>query len=473
MESDPKAQNQDQLLVNPPAPLAGPDPVPAQESYLSRLKNYIFKGGKALRHRNYRLFWTGQLVSLIGTWMQNLAQSWLVLTLSNNDPFALGLVAGLQFLPTLLFSLFTGVIADRYSKHRILLITQSSSMAVAALLGVLTVGGWVQLWHVYLCALALGMVNALDMPTRQSFVSEMVGKDDLMNAVALNSTIFNAARVVGPAVAGLLIGLGEAIFRSTEAGVALAIWLNAFSYIAVIIGLLKMDTSKLFQNSRKRLEGSVFKNLGEGLSFIWHTPSIATLIIVVGMVGTFGFNFNVWIPVIAREILKVGADGYGILMAGLGLGALFSSLYIAVNAKNPNHRNILIATAWFAFFEAGVALSGNFFLTLFFMVGTGLAMIQVSAATNTYVQMNTPDHLRGRVMSVYMLVFAGTTPFGSVFVGWLSSAGGTPFSMFTSAVLSGLAVPIALLYYRRNHNYKRAGRAVLTPTPEAAPSTEQ
>ena len=323
MELDPKNQNQDQLLVKPAAPIAGPDPMRAQEGYLFRLKTYIFKGGKALRHRNYRLFWTGQLVSLIGTWMQNLAQAWLVLTLSNNDPFALGLVSALQFLPTLLFSLFTGVIADRYSKHRILLITQSSSMVVAAMLGVLTVGGWVQLWHVYACALILGMVNALDMPTRQSFVTEMVGKDDLMNAVALNSTIFNAARVVGPAIAGLLIGLGEAIFRSTEAGIALAIWINAFSYIAVLIGLFKMDTSRLFQIARKRLNGSVFSNLGEGLSFIWNTPSIATLIIVVGMVGTFGFNFNVWIPVLARETLGVGADGYGILMAGLGLGALF------------------------------------------------------------------------------------------------------------------------------------------------------
>lgn len=471
MELDSNNQDQDPLLVKPAAPIAEPAPIQSHESYLSRLKNYIFKGGKALRHRNYRLFWTGQLVSLIGTWMQNLAQAWLVLTLSHNDPFALGLVSGLQFLPTLLFSLFTGVIADRYSKHRILLITQSSSMVIAALLGVLTVGGWVQLWHVYTCALALGMVNALDMPTRQSFVSEMVGKDDLMNAVALNSTIFNAARVVGPAIAGLLIGLGEAIFKSTEAGVALAIWLNAFSYIAVLIGLLKMDTTKLFQIAKKRLNGSVFSNLGEGLSFIWNTPSIATLIIVVGMVGTFGFNFNVWIPVLARETLGVGADGYGILMAGLGLGALFSSLYIAVNAKNPNHRKILMAAAGFAFFEAGVALSANFFLSLFFMIGTGLAMIQVSAATNTYVQMNTPDHLRGRVMSVYMLVFAGTTPFGSVFVGWLSSAGGTPFSMFTSAMLSGLAVPLAYLYYRRSKNYTRKGKAALTA--EAAPSTEQ
>ncbi len=471
MSLDNKVPNQTQPFINPDSPLEVTAPVQSQEGYLSRLKNYIGKGGTALHHRNYRLFWTGQLISLVGTWMQNLAQAWLVLTLSNNNPFALGMVAALQFLPTLLFSLFTGVIADRYSKHRILIITQIAAMLLAALLGVLTVGGWIQLWEVYFCAFALGMVNALDMPTRQSFVSEMVGKEDLMNAVALNSTIFNAARVVGPALAGLLIGLGEAIFKSTQAGVSLAIWLNAASYIAVLIGLLKMDPSKLFQNSRKQLNGSVFTSLREGISFIWHTPTVATLIIVVGMVGTFGFNFNVWIPILARENLGVGAEGFGILMAALGLGALFSSLSMAIGGKTPSHRRILIGAAWFAFFEAGVALSGIYLLSLVCMVGTGLAMIQVGAASNTYVQMNTPDYLRGRVMSVYMLVFAGTTPFGSLLAGWLGSLGGTPFSMFVCALISALAVPFAFFYYRRNTNPLRSGKSPLTA--EAAPSTEQ
>lgn len=461
---------QNQTFIKPDSPIAETAPVQSQEGFLYRLKNYVGKGGTALRHRNYRLFWTGQLVSLIGTWMQNLAQAWLVLTLSHNDPFALGLVSGLQFLPTLLFSLFAGVVADRFPKHTLLLITQSTSMVIAAILGTLTVGGWVELWHVYACAFALGMVNALDMPTRQSFVSEMVGRDDLMNAVALNSTIFNAARVAGPAIAGLLIGLGEAIFKSTQAGVALAIWLNAFSYIAVLIGLIKMDTSKLFQIAKKQLKGSVFHNLSEGISFIWHTPRVATLIIVVGMVGTFGFNFNVWIPVLARENLGVGAEGYGILMAALGLGALYSAVSMAINGRTPSHKKILISAAVFGLFEAGVALSGFYLLSLVLMVGTGLAMIRVGAASNTFVQMNTPDHLRGRVMSVYLLVFAGTTPIGSVFCGWLGSIGGTPFSMFVCAMISTLAAPLAYLYYRRNTNPARAGNGTLA---EAAPSTEQ
>jgi MFS family permease len=465
-------QNQDQPFIQPAGPLEGPAPIQSQAGYLYRLKNYIGKGAKALQHRNYRLFWTGQLISLIGTWMQNLAQAWLVLTLSHNDPFALGMVSALQFLPTLLFSLFTGVLADRYSKHRILIITQGSSMLVAAILGTLTMAGWVQLWHVYVCALVLGVVNSLDMPTRQAFVTEMVGKDDLMNAVALNSTVFNAARVVGPAIAGLLIGLGEAIFNSTQAGISLAIWLNAVSYIGVLVGLLKMDPSKLFRAIPKKLNGSVFSNLGEGLSFIRHTPSVATLIIVVGMIGTFGFNFNVWIPVIASEILGVGAEGYGVLMAGLGLGSLFSALAMAVGSKEPTHRRILIGAAMFAFFEAGTALSGIFLLSLLAMVGAGVAMIRVSAASNTYVQMHTPDYLRGRVMSVYMLVFAGTTPFGSLLAGWLGRVGGTPFSMFVCASLSALAVPFAYLYYRRNVRPRRSGKAPLSAE-AVSPSSEQ
>jgi MFS family permease len=445
-------------------------------NFLLKLRKYLTKGGQALKHRNYRLFWTGQLISLIGTWMQNLAQAWLVLTLSNNDPLALGLVSALQFLPTMLLSLFTGVIADRYSKHRLLIITQTSSMLLAALLGVLVVGGWVQLWHVYLCALALGAVNALDMPTRQSFVSEMVSKEDLMNAVALNSTIFNAGRVVGPALAGLLIGLGEKIFNSTEAGVALAVWLNAISYLAVIFNLLRMDTSKLFPIQRKASTGTVMSNLKEGLVYIWKTPAILSLIILVGTMGTFGFNFNIWIPVLSRLYLNVGADGYGVLMAGLGLGALVSSLAMAVSGRTPKHSRILLALAFFAAFEIGVAISGWFILSFLLMFGMGLAMIRVSAASNTFIQMNTPDYLRGRVMSFYLLVFAGTTPIGSLFIGWLGSVGGTPFSMFVGGALSAIAIPFVWIYYiRRRPNAIPAAKAQPAPvlTEAASPSPQE
>jgi MFS family permease len=425
--------------------IAQPD-YEAKSGFLTKLKNYLAKGSQALRHRNYRLFWTGQLISLIGTWMQTVAQAWLVLTLSHNDPMALGIISALQFLPTMLFSLFMGVIADRYSKHRLLIITQITSMLLAALLGTLIVTGWVELWHVYLCALGLGAVNALDMPTRQSFVPEMVGREDLMNAVALNSTIFNVGRVVGPAVAGLLIGLGEWIFKSTQAGVALAVWINAVSFVAVIINLLRMNLAELHRDLRRQPTGSVMTNLKEGLSYIRRTPAVMSLIITVGMMGTFGFNYNIWIPILARQNLGVGADGYGILMAAMGIGALISALSLAVSQHEPTLRGILIALGSFAIFETGVALSSSYLLSLLMMIGTGLFMIRVGASSNTLVQMTTPDHLRGRVMSVYLLVFAGTTPIGSVLMGWLGSVGGAPFSMAVGAGLSAAAIPFVLLY---------------------------
>ena len=430
-------------------PASSPEPAPPHQPV--RFRTYFVRGGAALRHRNYRLFFTGQLISLVGTWMQNLAQSWLVLTLSHSDPLALGLVAALQFLPILLFSLFTGVLADRYPKRRLLLITQSSAMMLAFILAVLTTTGVVQIWHVYIIAFLLGLVNSFDVPARQAFVSEMVGKEDLMNAVALNSTIFNAARVVGPAIAGLLIGFGGKIFNSTEAGIAFAVWLNAISYIAVIFNLWRMDASKLFDpGGQRKIEESIGKRLKEGLSFIGHHTGILAIMVTIGMVGTFGFNFNVWIPVLASNYLKVDADGYGILMAALGVGALFSAMGLAVVARTPDHRRILTWTVWFGIFEVGVALSGWYWLSMLFMAGVGYSMIQVTAASNTYVQMNTPPQLRGRVMSVYMLVFAGTTPIGSLFVGWLGTQFGTPVSMSIGGILSVLALPlvIVLLWFR-------------------------
>jgi MFS family permease len=415
---------------------------------LTRFKNNIFKGGKALRHRNYRLFWTGQLVSLIGTWMQTVAQAWLVLTLSGNDPLALGLISVAQFLPTTLFSLFTGVLADRYSKHKIIIITQIIAMLLAITLGVLTATGAVQLWHIYLCAAGLGIVNAFDMPTRQSFVSEMVGKEDLMNAVALNSTIFNGARVAGPAVAGLLIATGERIFNSTMAGVSLAVWLNAVSYVAVLIGLFRINTAELHLTQKPLKEGTVFSNLKEGLLYIKNTPTVLSLIMIVGMVGTFGFNFNVWMPVISREYLKVGAEGYGILMGGFGLGAFAGSLWLAMSSKQPELRRIMLALVAFGIFLIAVGFSEIYILSLVLMVCAGLAMIRVNAVSNTMVQMTTPDYLRGRVMSVYLLVFAGTAPLGSLFMGWLGNWLGTPISMLVGGVMVMMAVPVVLLYRR-------------------------
>ncbi|MEI7557051.1 MFS transporter [Candidatus Chlorohelix sp.] len=401
---------------------------------------YFARGGAALHHRNYRLFFFGQLVSLIGTWMQNLAQGWLVLKITN-DPMALGLVTALQFLPVLCLTLFGGIIADRLPKRRTLLLTQTLAMSLAFILATLVSLNIVQLWEIYVMATLLGLVNAIDMPVRQSFVSEMVGKEELMNAVALNSSIFNAARVVGPAVAGLLIGW---------VGIAPAFWLNGFSFVAVLTGLFLMRESELFVGTGKRPTGKIFKHLKEGLGYTFHTPAVYIIMILVGIVGLLGVNFNVWIPVLANNYLKVGAEGYGILMSGIGIGALGRALTLAMAGKKPKHLTLLKGAFLFSLFGLGVALSPFFWVSLALMVGLGASMSNVMASANTLVQLITPDNLRGRVMSLYMLVFAGTTPIGGLLAGWLASAGGTPFSMGVCMVLSLMAVPITWVLMKKN-----------------------
>ena len=357
----------------------------------------------------------------------------------SNSVFDLGLVTALQFLPVMFLSLFGGVFADRLPKRRTLVITQTSSMVLAFILALLTSFNVVQLWHVYILATLLGLVNAFDMPTRQAFVPEMVGKKDLMNAVALNSSVFNTARAVGPAVAGVLIGI---------VGIAPAFWINGLSYIAVIVGLLMMRLNELHMGAGRKQTGSVGKNLKEGLAYSFQTKPIFLIILLIGLVGTFGINFNVWVPDIAKNYLHVGADGYGILMAGLGIGALATALTLAVKSGKPKLSNILKATIGFALCSIGVAISPIFWVSFIMMMGVGVSMMVIMISANTTIQLTAPDHLRGRVMSVYMLVFAGTTPVGSLFIGWLANIGGTPFSMTTGAILSGLAVPVVLLFQR-------------------------
>lgn len=411
---------------------------PQKKGFKNKIGNYFSRGAVALRNRNYRLFFFGQLISLIGTWMQNVAQDWLVLKLTNS-PFALGVTTALQFLPVMLLSLFGGVLADRLPKRKTLIVTQSTAMSLAFILALLTTFNIVQLWQVFILAGCLGLVNAIDMPVRQSFVPEMVGKDSLVNAIALNSSIFNAARVVGPAVAGILIGV---------VGLAIAFWLNGLSYIAVIFGLFMMRDSDLFAPQKRKQTGSIGKNLKEGLSYAVHTPTIFTVIVLIGIVGTFGINFNVWMPVIAKNYLKVGADGYGILMSGLGIGALCSALTLATRNKKPNITFLMKGVVSFVFFGIAIALSPWYFLTFLFLMGLGASLITVMASANTIVQMTVPDYLRGRVMSIYMLVFAGTTPIGGLFVGWMASAVSTPFSMGVGMLISLTSIPTVWLILR-------------------------
>ncbi len=395
----------------------------------------------ALKHRNFRLFWTGQLVSLTGTWMQTTGQAWLVLQLTHSA-WLLGVVGALQFLPVMLLSLFSGVIADRVPKRTLLLFTQSFAALQAVILWLLVVTGTVQIWHILVLALMLGITNALDMPARQSFVVEMVGREDLPNAVALNSSLFNMARLVGPGLGGLLIAL---------LGVAPLFLLNAISFVPVLIGLALIDSRQLHTHVKPVVAGTIAKkqstmqSLREGLAYIAKTPSVLLIIVVIGIVSLFGINFNVVLPLFASNVLNAGPVGFGLLTSAIGFGALVSALWLAWGNKTPSIQNMLIGAIIFGVLEACFALSHLYILSLVLIAAVGFAQITFSATANTTLQTVTPDHLRGRVMSVYMLVFAGSTPPGNLFTGGLAHLYGAPIALLAGALLSLVAAVVGLI----------------------------
>jgi MFS family permease len=411
-----------------------PELVDEQQQFKGLRRTFI-----ALRHRNFRLFWFGQLISLIGTWMQSIGQAWLVLELTHSA-WLLGVVGALQFLPVMLLSLFGGVLADRFPKRKVLLITQSFAMLQATILWFLVATGQVQIWEVLVLASLLGLTNSIDMPTRQAFVVEMVGREDLPNAIALNSSLFNMARVVGPGLGGLIIALF---------GVAPLFLLNSISFIAVIIGLALIKMNDLYAQA-KRLTSkgeapkqSTIQSLREGLAYVVHTPSVLLVIAVIGIISLFGINFNVILPLFATDVLHSGALGFGFLSASFGLGSLFSALWLAWGNRRPSVQNLLIAALAFSILEIFFALSHLYVLSLVLIAAVGFAMIAFSATSNTALQTVTPDHLRGRVMSVYMVVFAGSVPLGNLFTGGLAHLYGAPISLLIGAGLSLIAAIVA------------------------------
>jgi len=395
----------------------------------------------ALRHRNYRLFWSGQMISLIGTWMQTTGQAWLVLQLTHSA-WQLGLVGSLQFLPVLVFSIFGGVFADRWPKRRVLLFTQSAAMFQATVLCVLVTTGTVQLWHIYLLALLLGLTNSLDMPTRQAFVVEMVGREDLPNAVALNSSIFNLARILGPGLAGLIIAISS---------VKVLFLLNALSFIAVITGLAMINQRLLRAQPNRNKTGTPVKtwqSLGEGLAYIRQTPSVLLVILVVGMVSLFGINFNVVLPLFATGVLKAGSVGFGFLSSAFGVGSLVSALWLAWGHNKLSIARILISTSIFSLLLICFALSPTYVLSLVLIAAVGFSQIAFSALANTSLQTVAPDHLRGRVMSVYMLFFAGSTPIGNLLIGGLAALAGAPIALLICAILSLVSALVGWIWWK-------------------------
>jgi MFS family permease len=398
------------------------------------------EGLAAFRHRNFRLFWTGMLVSLIGTWMQSVGQAWLVLQLTN-DPLALGIVAVAQFGPIMFLGPIGGIVADSVSKRKALVVTQTTAGVLALILALLYVTGHVQVWHIFVLALGMGVVNSFDMPIRQAFVIEMVGREDLPNAVALNSTVFNITRIIGPAIAGLTIA---------GIGIQPLFFVNAVSYLAVVISILMMRTGDMQPPTERavvsRNVGSVVDLLVEGFRYTRGNPRIFLVIVLVGLVSTFAMNYSVLIPVVARDVLHGDADTYGFLMSAAGLGSLVSALSIAFR-RTASMGRLFLGAALVGLAMVGVGVSRWLPLSLAMMFVAGWGGISMAATANTTIQLAVPDILRGRVVSLYTTVFVGSTPIGGLFSGIIASGfGGAPAALVVGGSLATLAAIAA--YFR-------------------------
>ena len=409
------------------------------------------KAAAPFGHRNYRLFFGGQAISLVGTWMQQVAQGWLVLTLTG-DPFWLGVVASAQFLPVMIFGLFAGILADVLPKRQTLIAVQATMMILAVILTILTATAVVQVWMILVLAVLLGCANAVDMPVRQAFAIEMVGPRDIGNAVAINSAMFNGARVVGPAVAGLTIG---------AFGIAPAFAINAVSFLAVIIGLALMRDDELHLARlvpRPRSAGAVVENLREGLAFVRHTPIVLLAVTTVGLVATFGMNFQVVIPPLAQDALGSDASGYGFLMAASGIGALGAAVALVLSGR-PRTGRIVGGAILLGVASILLAMSTSFPVSLLLMVPIGAGGITMAATANATIQLAVPDGLRGRVMSVYTTVFSASMPIGGLLMGALASTVGILEAIAIGGVLSLLSGLGAFFWYRRIRGRERSEAA--------------
>lgn len=396
----------------------------------------------SLRSRNFRLYWFGQLISLMGSRIQSIGQVWLVLELTHSG-WQLGLVGALQALPVLLFSIVGGVYVDRWPKRRVLLATDTAAMLQALLPWILIMTGTIQLWQLYILAMLLGFTNCLYLPASRAFVVEMVGREDLPNAVALNSSIANLARIVGPGLGGIIIAASS---------VTSLFLLNALSFLPVILGLALIRGSELHAQALQRANAGerqkTWAALREGLNYVWKTRSVLLVIVVVGLVLLFGSNFNVVLPLFATDILHVGATGFGFLSAATGIGALLSTLWLAWANQKSVVRQILIYTLVFGMLEVAFAISHLYLLSLVLITAVGFTEMVFAAQALTALQIITPDHLRGRVTSVQVLSFDGSLPLGYLLMGWLSGLYGAPAAMLIGAALSLLVVGAGRLWYK-------------------------
>jgi MFS family permease len=396
---------------------------------------------KSLHTRNYRLWFTGQLISVSGTWMQSIALAWLVLRLAPraDQGIDLGLNIALQFLPMLLLGAWGGLIADRFDKRRLLYMTQASAGALAVVLAILTVTGTVRLWHVFLLALLLGFVNLVDNPTRQSFVVEMVGKDDLPNAVSLNSIVMNGARVIGPAIGGALIA---------TVGLAICFEVNAVSYVAVIIALALMRRSELHKTELTvRAKGQ----LREGLRYAWGTRDLRDVLLVVFVVGTLAYNFTVMLPLFAKLTFHAGAGVYSVLTSLMATGAVLGGLVVASRGR-PDITRLGIVGVGFGLFILALALSPSVLVASIVIVPMGALSIAFIATANSTIQMRVDPAMRGRVMALYAIGFLGTAPIGGPLVGWISQAASPRIALAVGATSAIVSCAVLLGSHRQRRS---------------------
>ena len=418
-----------------------------------------------MRHRNYRIYWFGQIGSLVGAWMQSVAQPWLVLELGGT-PLQLGMVLALMFAPSMILAPIGGVLADRVDKRRVLMIVNAVAMLQATLLFGLAATGIVEIWHIYLLALLAGFVNAVEMPVRQAFAAELVPQEDLPNAIALNSTSFNLSRVIGPAIAGVTI----AAF-----GTALSFGLNAVSYLSVLVGLWMLDGGAMRRIQRPERFPSVRASLAEGVRYAVATPTVLWPLVLLGGMATLAMNFQTLLPIFTRDALGLGSGGYGALFAAMGAGSLVGSLTLAfATSQRPMLKLILGGGAAFLALELGLAFARSPLVVFPLVAGVGLASMLMVNTINITVQNSVPDALRGRVMSLYVTVFAGTAPIGGLFAGATAQAFGAPFAIGLGSSLAALV--LALVAWRlRSVRMPRIG-AVIEPgdaTGQAQEATRQ
>jgi MFS family permease len=412
----------------------------------------------ALRIRNFRLFFSGLLVSVTGPWMQTTAQAWLVLKLTNSS-LSLAAVASLQFLPIMLLALVGGAVADRFPRRKLMFATQTLAAVQAVVLGLLVATGHVTIWHVYALALTLGVINALDTPLRQAFVSELVPVAQLPNAIALTAMVQNMGRIVGPALGGLVIAV---------LGVEAAFFLNAATFSAILLALVRLRSSEL-QPTIFTGKYSVLLQIGESLSYAWRTPTILFLLIATAFIGMFGQNFTTMVPLVANFLVHAGAAEFGLLNSCLGTGS-FAAAFLLTSRGVPSVKRILLSGLAFGLMLIAISLTTNIWVSCGMFFAVGASAVMFSASVTASLQIQSPPDMRGRFAAMMHLLITGSSPIGAMLTGFVAEAFGVWVSIFANGALCCVGMAIALVYVRRSRNRTvfDLGQAAHSPARDAA-----